>query len=251
MILENAPDALALKNLLLACPPIYPIYCRHRYKVLFRVLPKSMSRITAVWATVLLDIHKLDKKKWYCRDKARRRLIAGHRMIWNQVPTNFCIMVPSLPDLVEIFKAHCWVMQKAQEYSRAATEPNIVHYWTQTDATQNLSTFLYLIEIFAFLVGETDRGWAAASLPRSGWQRDRGWAAASLPKSGWERDLLKMWNPDEIKAMSQIVRVLWPNIHVGTPPYRRRTRVLLVRSARTGQWKYPLFLFCRSQAGEY
>ena len=225
LILEKAPDVLAVKNLLLACPSFYPIYCGNRYKVLLKVLLKSMGPVTTIWAMVALDLHKLDRTTPCCREKARRRFRAGRRMVWNHDRTDFFKAKPSLSDLVEVAKMHCWVLQKAEEYTRAASEPNLINYFTEAGVIQDLHTFLYFIEIFAFLVGE----------------KDRGWAAASLPKSGWERALLRMWDTNDIESMSRIVKVIWPDRFGKTPPRRRRTRVLLVRSARTRRFTNNFF----------
>ena len=221
-ILENAPDILAVRNLLIACPGFYPVYCKNRYEVLLKVLQASLGTVTDLWAIVVLNIHLLDVADPLGRARAGQLWRMGERLAWVQDRDRFIDTRPSLSDLLRISKMYYWVMQKSEKYSRLATEPNIVRFtrW-ETDKTQALYACFYLIEVFAALTCE----------------KDRGWAAASRRTTHREKALLYSWDAYDIDMMSQIVKVLWPNRFWGTLPCRRRTRVLLVRDARPRRWE--------------
>jgi hypothetical protein len=216
-ILENAGDVLAVRNLLIACPSFHPVYCENRYKVLLNALRVGLGNITDVWALVVLNIHKIGGAGPLSRERAKQIWMMGERMTWVQDRNRFIDTKPSLSDLVQISKMHCWVVQECEKYSRKTSKPNIVSFRRcEVDKTQALYACFYYIETFAAIIGE----------------KDRGWPAASLRTTRWEKSLLYLWDSYDIDMMSQIVKVIWPHRFWGTPSCRRRTRVLLVRDAR-------------------
>ena len=216
-ILEDAANILVLKNLVLACPTFYPVYCRNRYSVLLNAHRKSQDKYTDVLADILLNVHNVDGTDFLRRDQAWKlwRQVSGDHFPQNEV--NFVDRQPSLSDLIVVSRTHCWVVEKAEVFFRTAEKSKALMDKCLRHGLFRLSyMYLYYIEIFAAIIGEKVRGWPAASLPMS--RREE--AAQGL------------WNEYDFDRMSDFVKVIWPNRFNKTPPCRRRTRVLIKRNAR-------------------
>jgi hypothetical protein len=216
-ILEEAADVLVLKNLVIACPCFHPIYRANKYRLLLHALQKNLSGRTDVLALVLLKIQKLEGKERVRRVEARASFTKALVGYDRRGRVCFVDSQPSLSDLVEVCSLHCQVLERVEKFSGRTPNGHVFTYtlaWN--DPFLEVLNYLYCIEILAGVIGEKDRGWAVASLPRS----------------GWEKQVRYMFGGYDIGRMSQIAKVIWPS-RFQAPPCRRRIRVLIGRYARS------------------
>jgi hypothetical protein len=215
-ILEEAANILVVKNLVIACPSFYPVYRENRYKILLNAHRKSQDRRTEVLANAVLNIHKLDgtgssgnEEAWLVWKKSREDYD-------HPASVSFVDTQPSLSDLVEVSRVHCWVLERFEELSRTSVQSKSRTTCPLYNHPRQTYKYLYCIEIFAAIIDD----------------KDRGWAAASLPKSVWENEVKCFWDISDFNTMSEIVKIIWPYRSKETPRCRRRTRILLSRIAR-------------------
>jgi hypothetical protein len=215
-ILEEAANILVVKNLVIACPSFYPVYRENRYKILLGAHRKSQDRRTDVLANAVLNIHKLDgtgssrnEEAWLVWKKSREEYD-------HPASVSFVDTQPSFSDLIEVSRVHCWVLEKFEELSRTSVQSKSHATRPLYNHPRQTYKYLYCIEIFAAIIGD----------------KDRGWAAASLPKSVWENEVKCFWDISDFNAMSEIVKIIWPYRPKETPRCRRRTRMLITRIAR-------------------
>jgi hypothetical protein len=215
-ILEKAANILVVKNLVIACPSFYPVYCENRYKILLSAHRKSQDRRTDVLANAVLNIHKLDgtgssrnEEAWLVWKKSREEYD-------RPASVSFVDTQPSLSDLTEVSRVHCWVLEKFEELSRTSVQSKSHTIRPLYNHPRQTYKYLYCIEIFAAIIDD----------------KDRGWAAASLPKSVWENEVKCFWDISDFNTMSEIVKIIWPYRPKETPRSRRRTRMLISRIAR-------------------
>lgn len=207
-ILKDAANISVVKNLVIACPAFYPVYCENKYKVLLNAHRTSQDKHTDVLAEVLLKIHQLDGSE------SSRRAHAWH--LWERRSdeydrrdrVSFVDSEPPLSDLIEVSRVHCWVVEKSEEFLQTAVCPKLL--WP------DIYKWLYYIEILAAIIGDKERGWLAAGLPECQWEKD-----------------VQYWSLRyDFERMSDIVKVIWPNGLWKTPACRRRTRALILHSVR-------------------
>jgi hypothetical protein len=215
-ILLNLPDISAVKNLVIACPCFYPIYRENRYRILLNAHRESQDVHTDELATVLLKIHKLEHDWWWFEHASglfQRSALAFRR----PGRVSFVDSRPSLADLVDVSRRHCWVVEKAEEFTRVAVKSQrLMSNFIWDEDFANLYKYMYYIEIFAALIRD----------------RPRSWIAASLPERRLENRVKWSFSFSEMEKMGHILEVIYPNRFGGTPPSHRRTRMLLVRVAR-------------------
>ncbi len=216
-ILETAANVLEVKNLVIACPSFYPVYCENRYRILLNAHRASQDIRTDVLVEIVLNIHKFVGSARMKKAHARQLWTEDLEDYYSRDRVSFADSQPSLTDLIEVSRMDCWVVEKAGCVVRMTMTSEIA-----LDARgyhcllQNAYTYLYSIEIFAAMIGDTDRGWAAAS----------------MPQSSSEDAVQCLWSDYSLDRMSEIVKVIWPNRFGKTPPCRRRTRVLILRNVR-------------------
>lgn len=216
-ILEEAASICVVKNLVIACPSFHPVYCKNRYRVLLGAHQKGHDNRLGAVAEVVLYINKLGKAPHVRRNQAWMFWMEIQVRFHRRDRVSFIDSQPSLSDLKEVSRVHCWVLEKCDVLSRRVIKGkdafgggggcDLLYHWC---------SYLYDIEIFAALIAE----------------RDRGWAAASLPKSAWEKEVVEdLWYVHDFRMMASIVKVIWPSRFGKTPPWRQRTRALILKNA--------------------
>jgi hypothetical protein len=214
-ILRDAANILVVKNLVIACPGFYPVYCENRYTLLLRCHRKSQDEHTDLLAEVVLKINQLNRlngSESSRTDQAVELWQKSCARYRRQGRVSFVDSQPSLSDLGEVSRVHCWVIEMSEKFLQTQS-PRMSEI-----RSLDIYKFCYYIELFAAIIGDKEHGWAAANLPRS----------------QWERQVQYWWSFDDYDILSDIVKVIWPNGLSKTPACRRRTRALILRSVRGG-----------------
>lgn len=216
-ILEDAANICVVKNLVIACPSFHPVYCENRYRVLLGAHRKGHDNRLGVVAEVILYINKLDEAPQARRNQAWMFWMEIQVRFHRRDRVGFIDSQPSLSDLREVSRVHCWVLEKCDVLSRRVTKrKDAMNGGVGSNLLCHWCSYLYDIEIFAALIAE----------------KDRGWAAASLPKSAWEKEVVEdLWYEHDFRMMASIVKVIWPSRFGKTPPCRQRTRALILKNA--------------------
>lgn len=218
-IIENTANVSVVKQLVIACPSFHAVYCENKYRVLLNAHRKCQNKDSDVYATAVLNIHKFDGPEDLKMHNARDVWENScHRGIHRQDQVSFVDSQPSLSELIQVSRVHCRVVENAEEYLRMAVKSEVLMASGRMyNLFEELYIYLYYIEIFAAVIGD----------------RERGWPAASLPESNWERNIQDLWLESDFDKMSEVIKVIWPNRFSKTPPNRRRTRALIVRNHRS------------------
>ena len=208
-ILKEVANISVLKNLVIACPDFYPVYCENRYRVLLDCHRKCQDEYTDVLGEVVLKINQLDETE-------SSRTLKGFELWRRGIPrygrpgrVSFVESQPSLADLREVSRVHCWVIEMSKKFFESQALSS--HQWVIR--YPGIYKWFYYIEIFAAIIGD----------------RERGWVAANLPRSHWEREIQYWWSFTDYDIMSDMIKVMWPNGFSKTPACRRRTRALILR----------------------
>lgn len=219
-ILKYAANTLVVKKLVIACPSFYPVYSENKYTVLLNAYRRSQDRRVDFLAEIVLTINKYNKAEPMRMERAWKIWQGETKEFYRQDRVSFIDSKPSLSDLIEVSRMHCWVIEKAEEFCRMAKQPEtLVDRCLQYQLFQDSYEYLYNIEVFAAIIDD----------------RNRGRAAAYLPRSTLEQAAQYLWSDYDKNRMAAIVKVIWPNAFWKTPACRRRTRVLIVRNARRTQ----------------
>jgi hypothetical protein len=211
-ILKEAANICELRNLVIACPDFYPVYCENRYRVLLHCHRKSHDEVTDIRSQVNLRINQLNDTEASRTLKGLKLVRMGNASYLDQRRVSFVDSQPSLADLREVSRVHCWVIEMSERFIKGQAP------WSCPWAVRSAGTYssFYQIEIFAAIIGDKERGWVAANLPRS----------------RWEMNIRYWWTSTDYATMSEVVKIIWPNGFWKTPACRRRTRVLILRGAR-------------------
>jgi hypothetical protein len=213
-ILEEVANISVLKNLVIACPDFYPVYCENRYRVLLNCLRKCQDKHTDVLGEVVLKINQLDETESSKIIKGFKLWQRGAECYGRPDRISFIDSKPSLADLKEVSRVQCWVIEMSAKFLQR--QALLSHQWVIR--YPEIYKWFYYIEIFAALIGDKERGWTAANLPRL----------------HWEREIQCWWSTTDYNIMSAMMKVMWPNGFSKTPASRRRTRALILRGVRDG-----------------
>jgi hypothetical protein len=112
-ILKKAANICELRNLVIACPDFYPVYCENRYRLLLDYHRKSHDEVTDIRSQVVVRINQLIELNATEASRALKELRfwrMGRASRVHPGRASFDDRQPSLADLREVSRLHCWII---------------------------------------------------------------------------------------------------------------------------------------------